>query len=94
MSELRTRMDNDMIVRVMADRTRDSYIVAVARMARFYRRTPDRISGPEVEAYLLRMIKQEKLSPSTCNIAVSALRFLYHVTLGREYCIGKYARRF
>ena len=84
MSELRTRMDNDMLVRGMADRTRQAYIAAVARMARFHRRSPEQVSDQEVQAYLLHMIKEQKLSWSTCNVAVSALRFLYHVSLGRK----------
>jgi len=84
MSELRTRMDNDMLLRGMAARTRESYVAAVARMARFYRRSPEQVSAPEVQAYLLHMLQEEQLSWSTCNIAANALRFLYHTTLGRD----------
>jgi site-specific recombinase XerD len=84
MSELRTRMDNDMLLRGMSERTRESYIAAVARMARFYRRSPEQVSEQEVQAYLLHMIREEKLSWSTCNIAANGLRFLYHTTLGRD----------
>lgn len=90
MSELRTRMDNDMLLRGMAARTRESYVAAVARMARFYRRSPEQISEQEVQAYLLHMLQEEKLSWSTCNIAAHALRFLYHTTLGQDrtqFCI-------
>lgn len=90
MGELRTRMDNDMLLRGMAERTRESYIAAVARMVKFYRRSPEQVSAPEVQAYLLHMLQEEKLSWSTCNIAAHALRFLYHTTLGRDrtqFCI-------
>jgi site-specific recombinase XerD len=90
MSELRTRMDNDMLLRGMAERTREAYLGAVARMARFYRRSPERVSEQEVQAYLLHMMQEEKLSWSTCNIAANGLRFLYHTTLGRDrtqFCI-------
>lgn len=82
MRELRTRMENEMQLRGMSERTRESYMAAVARMARFYGRSPEQISEPEVQAYLLRMMQEEKLSWSTCNIAAHVLRFLYHVTLG------------
>jgi hypothetical protein len=37
MTELRTRMDNDMLVRGMAERTRETYLAAVARLARLGR---------------------------------------------------------
>ena len=90
MTALRTRMDNDMILRGMADRTREAYIAAVARLARFYGRSPEHLGDREVQAYLLHMIREEKLAWSTCNITANALRFLYHTTLGRartQFCI-------
>ena len=83
MTELRMRMDNDMLVRGMAERTRESYLSAVRRLVKFYRRAPDQLSVQEVQAYLVHMIREEKLAWSTCNIAVQAFRFLNHVTLGR-----------
>jgi site-specific recombinase XerD len=77
-------MHNDLLLRGMATRTRAAYIAAVARLARHYRRSPDRISEREVQVYLLHLIQDEKLSWSTCNVAVHGLRFFYHTTLGRE----------
>jgi site-specific recombinase XerD len=83
MTELRMRMDNDMLVRGFAERTRETYLAAVTRLARHYRRAPDQLSLQEVQAYLVHMLREEKLAWSTCNIAVQAFRFLYHTTLGR-----------
>jgi site-specific recombinase XerD len=83
MTTLRMRMDHDMLVRGMAERTRETYLAAVTRLARHYRRAPDQLSPEEIQAYLVHMIREEKLAWSTCNIAVQAFRFLYHTTLGR-----------
>ena len=83
MTELRRRMDDDMLARGLADRTRESYLDAVARLARFYRRAPDQISDEEVQAYLVHLIRDRHLSWSTCNIVVNGLRFFYHTTLKR-----------
>ena len=83
MTELRTRMDNDMLVRGMAERTRETYLAAITRLACFYHRPPDRLSPAEVQAYLVHMLREERLAWSTCSIAVHAFRFLYHTTLGR-----------
>ena len=90
MGALRTRMENDLIVRGMAARTREAYVGAVARLAQFYRRSPEQLTDRDVQAYLLHLIQERKLSWSTCNIAANGFRFLYHVTLGREqaeFCI-------
>jgi site-specific recombinase XerD len=82
MTELRSRMIRDMTVRGFSPRTHESYIGAVRGLAKHYRRPPDELSAEEVQNYLVHMITKRKLSWSTCNIAASAFRFLYHVTLG------------
>ena len=90
MTERRRRMDEDMVVRGRAARTRETYLPAVTGLAKFYRRSPDQISDAEVQAYLLHLMQDRHLSWSTCNIVVHALRFLYHTTLQRDraaFCI-------
>jgi site-specific recombinase XerD len=83
MGALRKQMDNDMVVRGMAERTRESYLNAVAAMAKYYRRSPEQVNEVEVQRYLLHLIQERKLAWSTCNLAVSGLKFLYHTTLKR-----------
>jgi len=83
MTTLRMRMDDDLLVRGMAERTREAYLAAVTRLARHYHRSPDQLSPAEVQAYLVHMLREEQLAWSTCGIAVHAFRFLYHTTLGR-----------
>jgi len=85
MTELRRRMDEDMIVRGMADRTRETYLAVVTGLAKHYHRSPDQISDEEVQAYLLHLIRDRHRSWSTCNITVHGLRFLYHTTLKRDH---------
>jgi site-specific recombinase XerD len=77
-------MDEDMVVRGMADRTRETYLWAVTAVARYYRRSPDQISDEEIQAYLLHLMRERHRSWSTCNIVVHALRFFYHTTLKRD----------
>jgi integrase/recombinase XerD len=82
MTELRRQMHQAMTIRGMAPRTQRSYVSAVRRLAKHYRRSPDDLTVDEVQSYLAQMIEVEGLSWSTCSIAVNAFRFLYHVTLG------------
>jgi integrase/recombinase XerD len=84
MSELRTRMLRDMTVRGFSPRTHEAYIRQVVGLARHYRRSPDQLSADEVQAYLAHLYQARKRSWSTCAQAAHAVRFLYHVTLGRE----------
>ena len=84
MTTLRQRMDDDMLVRGFADRTRESYLWAVTGLARFYHRSPDQISETEIQAYLVHLIRERQLAWSTCNIVVHGLRFFHHTTLKRD----------
>jgi site-specific recombinase XerD len=84
MKPLRERMLNAMVVRGLAERTQECYIEAVARMARHFKRSPDLLCSAEVEAYLLHLVRDRKLSYSSVNHAASASRFLYETVLGRK----------
>jgi site-specific recombinase XerD len=77
-------MIDDMTVRGFADKTQQGYIAAVAGLAGFYHRSPHQISDREVQTYLVHLLRERKLAWSSCNIAVHALRFFYHETLGRK----------
>jgi integrase/recombinase XerD len=83
-STLRTRMIDDMTLRGMAAKTQEGYVRAVAGLATYYDRSPDRITDREVQAYLLHLMRERRLSWSSCNVAVHGLRFFYHQSLGRE----------
>lgn len=48
-----------MLVRGMAERTRESYLTAVARLTRHYHRAPDGLFPAEVQAYLIYMLRLE-----------------------------------
>lgn len=84
MTPLRQRMLDAMTVRGLAERTQECYAEAVSRMARHYHRSPDLLSAQEVEAYLLHLVKDRKLSYSSVNHAASASRFLFETVLGRK----------
>jgi len=76
-------MEQDLVVRGRAARTREAYLHAVAELARYYRRPPDQLTDREVQQYLLYLIQERKLAWSSCRQAVCALRFFYEITLGR-----------
>lgn len=84
MGTLRKQMDGDLVVRGMSIRTREVYLGAVAGLAKYYGRRPDRISEREVQQYLLYLIQEKKLAWSSCNVAAQGLKFFYRVTLKRS----------
>jgi site-specific recombinase XerD len=84
MGALRKQMDGDLVVRGMSVRTREAYLRAVADLAKYYGRRPDRVSEQEVQDYLVYLIEERKLAWSSCNVAVHGLKFFYRVTLKRS----------
>jgi integrase/recombinase XerD len=82
MTELRQRMIDAMVQRGFAQRTQETYISAIRRMAKHYRRDPALYTTQEVQAYLLHMVKEDKLSYSSMNQAACAAQFLFQTVLG------------
>ena len=60
MGALRKQMEADMVLRGLAYRTRKSYLESVASFARFYGRSPDRITEPECQSYLLHLLQERE----------------------------------
>ncbi|MDE2914932.1 MAG: site-specific integrase [Paracoccaceae bacterium] len=83
MTPLRKRMIKNMAVRGLAENAVRSYLRSVSGLARFYGRSPERISAQEVQDYLLHLHEKRGLSWKSCNCAGHGIRFLYRITLGR-----------
>src|SRR5262249_27869197 len=82
MTPLRQRFLDDLRLRHYAKRTIDTYVSQVAGFARHFGRCPDLLGTEEVRAYQLHLLER-RVSWSSFNQAVCALRFLYGTTLGR-----------
>jgi integrase/recombinase XerD len=89
MTPLRQRMIDDMRVRNLSPLTIKLYIDAAIKFSQFFHKSPALLGPEEVRTYQLYLINQKKASWSAFNIAVSALRFLYTVTLKTDWAFGK-----
>ena len=81
MSALSERMNNDMVLRGLSDKTREAYLAPVRGLAKYYHRPPDQLTDRQVQGYLLYLMQERKLAPSSCNVAVNGLRFFFLKTL-------------
>src|SRR5713101_820718 len=86
MTPLRQRMSEDLRLRNFAPLTQRRYLDAVAKFARHFGRSPDQLGPEHIRAYQLHLLSQQ-MSYSSLRLVVSALRFFYHVTLGRDWVI-------
>ncbi|HJX58335.1 MAG TPA: site-specific integrase, partial [Thiobacillus sp.] len=83
MSQLRQRMDDAMVLRGFAVRTREAYLACVTALARHYRRSPDQLGTDQLQTYLLYLITEKKLAYASVNQAACAFRFLFERVLNR-----------
>jgi len=82
-SPLRRRMIEDMTVRGFSAATQQGYIRAVRDFAAFLGNSPDRATAEDLRRYQLHM-REQGVPATGMNAAVSALRFFFGVTLGRD----------
>jgi integrase/recombinase XerD len=85
MTPLRQRMTDDMEIRNLAHNTQLSYLQQVSSLAKYYQRSPEALGPEEIRAYQVHATTERKLAPGSLCIIASALRFLYKVTLKREW---------
>jgi hypothetical protein len=81
-SPLRARMIEDMTVRGFTEKTRQDYVRHVHAFAAFIGRSPATATPDDIRGLQLRQ-QQSGMQPPSINTAVSALRFLFTVTLDR-----------
>jgi integrase/recombinase XerD len=87
MGVFRDAMDEAMVLRGLAPRTREVYLQWVARLVRFCRVAPDRLTTREVRAFLLDLTQERKAAFSTFNQALNAVRFFFTEVLKQPFAL-------
>jgi site-specific recombinase XerD len=76
-------MIQDMQLRNLAPETIRGYVYYVARFAKFFGRSPEKLTPEHARQYQLHLL-EKKVSWSTFNQSLCALRFFYGTTLRRK----------
>lgn len=86
MTLLRTRMLEDLKRHNLAERTQQSYLSYIARLARHFDVSPDHLTREQLDEFQHELIRQG-VGRSTLKGAVAAMRFFYNKTLQRNWQI-------
>lgn len=92
MSPLRRRMIEDMRLRNFSASTERSYVHYVADFARYFNVSPERLGLDDIRNYQLYLTEQRQLSAASINTFVSAVQFLYTVTLEMPWGNQRFVR--
>ena len=84
MTSLRQRMVHELQRRNYAPCTIRSYLGAVRQFADHFHCSPEQLGPEHLRRYQRYLLQEKKLEPSTVEIRISALRFLYKRTLKRR----------
>lgn len=84
MSSLRVKFERELKIRGRSERTVHAYVASVYALTKYHRKSPDLISDEEIRDWLLHLRTVRKLSASSLNVAVNAIRSFHRYVLGRD----------
>ena len=80
-------MIEDLKIRNYAPRTISTYVQRVAAFAKHFGASPERLGPAHVRTYQVHLVEKAKVSWSVFNQSVCALRFLYLMTLEKDWAV-------
>jgi integrase/recombinase XerD len=83
MGKLKEKMDGDLKLRGRSDNTRKTYLRCAQSFVAHYMKPPEQMGKEEVRDFLLHLVEEQKVKPSTYNVYAASLTFLYACTLAR-----------
>ncbi len=83
MGELYQKMEQDLAIKNLAQRTRELYLGCCCWFVRYHMRSPKEMGLTEIRDYLGQMVRQGA-SPEKLRMHAAGLKFLYGVTLDRQ----------
>ena len=84
MTPLRQRMLQELQRRNYSPSTIRAYLGAVQQFAEYFHCSPEQLGPPQLRRYQVFLLQEKKLEPSTVEVRISALRFLYKRVLRRR----------
>jgi integrase/recombinase XerD len=80
------RMDGDMVITGLSERTREAYLRAARQLAKFHRMADSGILAEQhVKDYLLWLRTEKRAAPGTLRIAFNGIRFFYRHSCPRDW---------
>lgn len=88
MGKFHDKMLADLVLRGRSINTQRSYLFRAREFVAHFRRPPTELGTDHVREFLLHIVNVRKLGPSSHGVYVSALKFLFEVTLERPEVVA------
>jgi len=89
MTPLRQRFVEDLQLRNRSPKTIEVYVYHVRELARHFKQSPAQLGDDQIHRYLLHLLHDRRVSWSSYNQAVAALRFFYRVTFPSDTVVAR-----
>jgi site-specific recombinase XerD len=84
MTTLRKKMKDEMQLKGLSSGTQQRYLREIIKLYEHYKQSPAKLEAKQIKGYLLYLVHERKLSASTYNVTVHALKFFYKKVLNRD----------
>jgi integrase/recombinase XerD len=85
MGAIKERMMQDLAIRGLSENTQQSYLTCVKQFVGHFMISPERLGLNDIRSYQLYLIRERNVAESSFNVHVAALKFLYGITLQRNW---------
>lgn len=85
MGAIKERMKQDLAIRGLSENTQQSYLTCVKQFVGHFMISPERLGLKDIRSYQLYLIRERNVAESSFNVHVAALKFLYGITLQRNW---------
>ncbi len=76
-NKLIEKLKTELQIRGFSEKTIKAYVFHNQRFLNFIKKEPDEISGDDVKSYMAYLMAEKKQKPSSVNLVLSALKFMY-----------------
>ena len=87
MGKFQDLMDRELRIHGFAENTRASYLETMRCFVRHFMRPPDQLTAEDVKQYQLFLTQERRVSWSTFNVHVCAIRFFYRKVLPVNWAV-------
>lgn len=88
MSALRIRFVQDLQLHGFSPKTQACYVGAVRGLAKFYNKSPDRVTEDELRGCFLHLTLERKVARATATIALCGIKFFFQLDSSTEQTRG------
>ncbi|MCF2949659.1 site-specific integrase [Paraglaciecola aquimarina] len=85
MSKLRPALHDEITLRGYSPRTRETYVYAIEKLAKYYDQAISTLTDQQLEQYFRYLTLEKKLSRSTILVQLNGIHFLYEHVLHKKF---------